>query len=147
MLAIESEMSILAKTIVRAVEIDVTLKIKHRAQLFDRDRPLSLFEARAGKHRISKEKIQKALKLLDRSRAPNRLVEIDSGDVLSIACGKVVIRLVFHVFRSCVAKIGAKQMSLDTFIRLAISEAFELAGSGKYNQLQSHHKSQMECFS
>lgn len=144
---IQRAVSRLAADLLRWCEIDIALRARARACVFDRDKPLSVVDFSVDPPWISLVALRQRLAAGGYRRGPRRLVALSTGDVLQIAYGKLTSKLIYHLIVHFAKKIMPKmRVDYDMFMRIAISETFNLMRSGHLRKLSGHIQSQRSAF-
>ncbi len=145
--AVDHALSQLSDELARWCEIDIALRAKGKACVFDREKPLSVVDLTSDPPWICVVSLRRRLAMVGYKRGPRRIVAVRPGSVLHVAYGKLVSKLLYHlVVKFAVRIVPRLRIDYDSFMRIAIAETFGLLRSGQLPEFAAHVNSQRLAF-
>lgn len=143
---LNAELDELERSLVRWCEIDISLHHRSCRCIFDREKPLRSFNIKS-KPKLRVDYLRQRLLEIGYKRAPNRVIIVKRSNVLHVSYGKMVARILYHIFNECLAKVNAYiTLTYEAFIRLCVSQAIRMMQSGVDRVRAEHYKSYVGAF-
>jgi hypothetical protein len=129
----------------RWTEIDVSMSVRGRGCLFDREKPLSAIDMTTPPSIRSHALLQRLAEAGYR-RGPKKIISISITEVTEICYGRMLSKALYHTVINLLKKVISIRIEYEVFMRLAISETIKAMEAGLLPSFSLHVQQQRQAF-
>ncbi|BCM21646.1 hypothetical protein [Mesorhizobium sp. J8] len=126
-------------------EIDVSMFVRGRGCLFDRERPLAAIDMRTPPT-LRFNALAQRLSDAGYRRRPRKVVSVSVSQVTLVCYGRMLSKAIYHTVVNLLRRVSDMRIGYEVFMRLAISETVKVMTAGLIPEFASHVQQQRQAF-